>query len=192
MIIIMVRHGQTDWNFEKRYQGHRDIPLNQTGRQQARELALMLQNQPIEAIYSSDLIRARETAEIIAQPLSLSVNLDPRLREMSFGLWEGQTFTEIYRDYPDQFEEWFRNTGDFAVPGGESVNLLLERFQTFLMEISARHTGTVLLLTHGGVIRSFLFSILGQDPRELWKEGLEPGFVVRLRVEGNDIQVISE
>lgn len=192
MIIIMVRHGQTDWNLEKRYQGHQDIPLNQTGRQQARELALMLQHEPIEAVYSSDLLRARETAEIIAQPLSLSVNLDPRLREMSFGRWEGQTFTDIFRDYPDEFEEWFRHTSDFAVPGGESVNLLLERFQAFLTDISARHTGTVLLLTHGGVIRSFLYRILGQDPRELWKDGLEPGFLVKLRVAGDDIQVISE
>ncbi|MEN6390961.1 MAG: alpha-ribazole phosphatase [Syntrophomonas sp.] len=192
MIIIMVRHGQTDWNFEKRYQGHQDIPLNETGRQQARDLALMLLHESIEAIYSSDLVRARETAEIIAAPHSLSINLDSRLREMSFGLWEGQTFTEIFRDYPNEFDEWFRHTSDFVVPGGESVNLLLERFQAFLKDVSYRHRGTVLLLTHGGVIRSFLFSILGQDPRELWKDGLEPGFMVRLRIEGNDIQVISE
>lgn len=192
MIIIMVRHGQTDWNLEKRYQGHQDIPLNETGREQACNLALMLQQEPIEAVYSSDLSRARETAEIIAAPLSLSVDLDTRLREMSFGIWEGQTFTEIYRDYPHEFEEWFRHTSDFIVPGGESVNQVLERFQAFLADIASRHTGTVILLTHGGVIRSFLFNIRGQDPRELWKDGLEPGFIVRLQVEGNDIQVFPE
>lgn len=188
----MVRHGQTDWNFEKRYQGHQDIPLNATGRQQARELAGVLQNETIEAIYSSDLGRAKETSEIIATPLSIPINYDPRLREMSFGLWEGQTFTEIYRDYPTEFEEWFRHTSDYTVPGGESVNQLLERFQDFLADVSARHSGSVLLVTHGGVIRAFLFSILGKDPRELWKDGLEPGFMIKLKIEGNDIQVIPE
>lgn len=192
MIIIMVRHGQTDWNYEQRYQGHCDIPLNDTGRQQARDLAAILQNETVEAVYSSDLCRAKETAEIIAAPLSLPVIIDPRLREMSFGLWEGQTFTEIYRDYPNEFEEWFRNTSDYTVPGGESVNRLLKRFQVFMDDIKDRYTGTVLLVTHGGVIRSFLFSILGQDPRELWENGLEPGAVIRLEINGDDIKVLQK
>lgn len=191
MNIIMVRHGQTDWNNEQRYQGHQDIPLNEFGRQQARVLANTLQNETIEAVYCSDLCRAKETAEIIASPLALEVYPDPRLREMSFGLWEGRTFTEIYRDYPDQFEEWFRHTSDYTVPGGESVNLLLKRFKSFLQDIYGKYTGTVLLVTHGGVMRSFLYSILGQDPRELWENALEPGTLIKLMVDGDKVQVLQ-
>lgn len=190
MIVIMVRHGQTDWNFEQKYQGHCDIPLNDTGRQQARHLAAVLQQEAIDAVYSSDLHRARETAGIIAAGLSLPVTLDTRLREMSFGVWEGRTFTEIYRDYPNQFEEWFKNTSNYTVPGGESVKLLLERLQSFMNDIKSRHSGTVLLVTHGGVIRSFLFSILGCDSRQLWKKGLEPGSVTMLRVQEDGIRII--
>lgn len=192
MIIIMVRHGQTDWNHEQKYQGHCDIPLNDTGREQARDLARILQRETIDAVYSSDLSRAIETAEIISTPLSLKVKPDPRLREMSFGLWEGQTFSEIYRDYPDQFEEWFKHTNDYTVPGGESVNSLLERIRSFMDDIKDRYNGTVLLVTHGGVIRSFLFSVLGQDPRELWENGLEPGAVIRLEINGDDIKVLQK
>jgi probable phosphoglycerate mutase len=190
LIVIMVRHGQTDWNHEQRYQGQRDIPLNETGRRQARELALALQHEAIDAIYCSDLIRAKETAQIIARPLALEVIPDPRLREMSFGRWEGRTFSEIYRDYPEQFEEWFRHTSDYTVPGGESVNLLLERFRALMEDISRKHAGTVLLVTHGGVMRSFLYSILGQDPRELWENALEPGTLVKLMINGDDIQIL--
>lgn len=192
MIVIMVRHGETDWNLEKRYQGHRDIPLNETGRQQARDIARRLQHEQIEAVYSSDLCRARETAEVIAQSLSLSVQVDARLREMSFGLWEGKTFSEIYRDYRHEFEEWFRHTSNYTVPEGESVNRLLERLRAFLAEVSSRHKGTVLLLTHGGVIRSFLFSLLGEDPQQLWKDGLHPGFMMKLQVEADQIQLITK
>ena len=99
--ILLVRHGETDWNLERRWQGHIDRPLNDVGRAQARALADRLDSEPFAAVYSSDLARARETAEIVAAAHGLPVHLDPRLREADVGEWSGLTADEIERRYPE-------------------------------------------------------------------------------------------
>src|SRR5918995_6148846 len=115
--IILARHGETDWNLERRWQGHSDRPLNETGLAQAEELAEELAGEPIAAVYSSDLVRAHETARIVAHRLGLDVVAVPGLRERRFGSWEGLQDVEVERRFP-------RLHGP---PGGETRPELLRR-----------------------------------------------------------------
>jgi len=136
--LLLVRHGETDWNAEGRLQGHTDRPLNDFGRRQAKALAEELDGEEIEAIYASDLARARETAEILGERLGLPTVLDPDLREKNWGTWEGLTPTE-------------RDRVEFE---GETTEEHRERMLRALHRIAERHPdGRVLVVTHGGSLR---------------------------------------
>jgi alpha-ribazole phosphatase/probable phosphoglycerate mutase len=192
MQIILVRHGETDWNVQQKYQGQTDIGLNQRGREEAERLALSLKNEKIEAIYSSDLSRTCETAQIIARSLELHVNSDARLRELSFGAWEGKTFGEVYRDYQPEFQQWFEDTLDYQLPGGESFNQLLDRFRQSILDIFLKHhNNTVVIVSHGGVIRSLLYQIKAISQEELWGKGLPPGSYIRMSFNGSEVKIID-
>jgi broad specificity phosphatase PhoE len=145
--LLLVRHGETDWNAAGRLQGQTDRPLSEFGRGQARKLAGELVGEELEAIYSSDLSRARETAEIIGERLGLPVVLDPDLREKDWGTWEGLTSAE-------------RDRVEFA---GESTEAHRERILRALRRISELHPGDgrVLVVTHGGSIRRVQTATLG-------------------------------
>jgi probable phosphoglycerate mutase len=147
--IVLVRHGETDWNAASRVQGQSDRPLTARGREQARTLADALTAEPLDAVYSSDLSRARDTAEAIAGPRGLDVRTHPGLREKDFGTWEGLTDTEVFARYPEARRgHW----GD-----GETPEELRERVLGSLREISARHPGQrLLVVTHGGPLRVVL------------------------------------
>jgi broad specificity phosphatase PhoE len=146
-MLLLVRHGETDWNAAGRLQGHTDRPLSDFGRRQARQLAEELAGQQLEAIYSSDLVRARETAEIIGERLSLPVVLDADLREKDWGNWEGLTPVE-------------RDRVEFV---GESTEAHQERILRALRRIAERHpgNGSVLVVTHGGSMRRVQTAALG-------------------------------
>jgi 2,3-bisphosphoglycerate-dependent phosphoglycerate mutase len=137
--LLLVRHGETDWNAEGRLQGHTDRPLSDYGRRQAQQLAEELGGEELEAIYSSDLARARETAEIVGRRLGLPTVLDPDLREKDWGTWEGLTAVE-------------RDRVEFV---GESTEAHRDRILDALRRISERHPGEgrVLVVTHGGSMR---------------------------------------
>src|SRR5512146_2658806 len=145
--LLLVRHGATDWNADGRLQGQTDRPLSDFGRKQARGLADELAAEGFEAIYSSDLARARETAEIIGARLGLPVELDPDLREKDWGTWEGLTAVE-------------RDRVEFA---GESTEAHQERILRALERISERHPGdgNVLVVTHGGSMRRVQTATMG-------------------------------
>jgi probable phosphoglycerate mutase len=168
--ILLVRHGETDWNAIGRIQGHSDTPLNAAGRQQAQRTAQRLAREPIGGLYSSDLARAFETATIIGAPLGLRVVASPRLRERQYGLWEGLTSAEIQAHYPEQFAIWRARTTDFAPPQGETRNGLLTRALAELQAIARRHIGEmVVVVTHGGLCYVLINHILGSvdgDQRE--------------------------
>jgi len=125
--ILAIRHGETAWNADGRVQGHRDIELNERGREQALALAAVLAGEAIDAVYSSDLQRARETAEAFALPAGLTVRTDAQLRERTFGRLEGFTFAEIEQRWPDDAARWRRREPDFAVGGGESLLVFYAR-----------------------------------------------------------------
>jgi 2,3-bisphosphoglycerate-dependent phosphoglycerate mutase len=145
--LLLVRHGETDWNADGRLQGQTDRPLSDFGRRQARKLAEELADEPLEAIYSSDLARARETAEIVGERLGLPVVLDPELREKDWGSWEGLTAVE-------------RDRVEFV---GESTEEHQERILRALQRIAERHPGggSVLVVTHGGSMRRVQTAALG-------------------------------
>jgi probable phosphoglycerate mutase len=154
--IFLARHGETDWNAAGRWQGHTDVPLNATGRAQALALAERLRREGIAAIASSDLARARTTAQIVARALGLELAIvDPGLREQRFGLFEGLTPSECERRHP---EEWARYAADprLGPPGGESRSALLERLLHAVHRVGERLAPPPLVVTHGGAIRALV------------------------------------
>ncbi|MBA3383527.1 MAG: histidine phosphatase family protein [Actinobacteria bacterium] len=149
--LILVRHGETDWNAQHRWQGHSDTELNDAGREQARRLAEGLGR--VDALYSSDLSRARETAEILAGTIGVEVRFDQRLRERGFGAWEGLTTEEIESSFPDEQRRWRAGIGAGA-HNAEPFEAFAARVGSFVEEIGQRHVGEeVLVVAHGGTIR---------------------------------------
>jgi probable phosphoglycerate mutase len=161
-VILLARHGETDWNSERRWQGHADRPLNDVGREQARELAKMLAGRGIDAVYSSDLARAHQTALIVAEQLGLPVEVDAGLREVDVGDWAGRLLTEIEDADPAAFERW--QQGRKAWHGGESYEEMGERVVAAVLRLAARHPDqTVLIVSHGGSIRACRATAAGLD-----------------------------
>jgi broad specificity phosphatase PhoE len=149
--LLLVRHGETDWNRDGRWQGHSDTHLNDAGREQARQVAADLGH--VDVIYASDLTRARETAEIIAADLGLDVRTDARLRERSFGAWEGLSMPEIEEQFGDALARWRLGDGPGA-DDAEPFEAFAERVREFVEEVLARHPDeAVLVVSHGGSIR---------------------------------------
>jgi probable phosphoglycerate mutase len=160
--ILLARHGETDWNSERRWQGHADQPLNEVGREQARELAETLAGRSIDVVYSSDLVRAHETALIVAERLGLPVEGDAGLREVDVGDWSGRLVAEIEAADPEAFQLW--RQGRKAWNGGESYEEMGERVVGAVLRLAARHPGeTVLIVTHGGSIRACRATAAGLD-----------------------------
>ena len=151
--LLLVRHGETDWNADGRLQGHTDRPLSDFGRRQARQLAEELAEEKLDAIYASDLSRARETAEIVAARLGADVLPVRDLREIDVGEWEGLTWPEIEARYPEGARSW-RERG-YGWESGESYEQLGERVVAALTQIAADHPEErVLVVGHGGTIRA--------------------------------------
>ena len=151
--IVAIRHGETTWNVDTRIQGHLDIPLNATGRQQAARMAHALRDEPIAAVYASDLTRAWETAEYLGRAHGLEVTAEEGLRERGFGDFEGKTFAEIEALLPDQSLRWRKREPEFAPPGGESLLALHRRVVEAAERLAARHRGELIALVgHGGVM----------------------------------------
>lgn len=148
--LCLVRHGQTDWNLAGRYQGQSDVPLNASGRAQAHALAKQLKGQPLVAICTSDLERAKETAEIIGAFLRLPVTLEPRLREINQGEWEGQLVEVIKARYAELWQQRILDPAGIRPPGGETVQEVATRVHAALDDITAHHPGaSILIVSHG-------------------------------------------
>jgi broad specificity phosphatase PhoE len=182
--LLLARHGETDWNSERRWQGHADRPLNERGREQARALAAELAGRSIDAIYTSDLVRARETAEIVAAQLGLEVRIDAGLREVDVGTWSGLAHGEIEVNDPAGFGRW--QDGGKGWEGGESYEEMGERVVAAMLGIASRHRGeTVLVVSHGGSIRACRAAAAGLEYRQSRESGIgstKNCAVVELRV----------
>ena len=149
----MARHGETDWNRESRFQGHADTTLNEAGRAQARQLAERLADDHIAAVYSSPLLRALETAEIVAARLGLAVETVEGLREVDVGSWSGLTRDEVGERFPEGLRRWLDS--DHGWDDGESYEDLGRRVLGALAELAAQHPGErLLVVSHGGPMRA--------------------------------------
>lgn len=164
--ILLVRHGETEWNSQRRIQGQLDVPLNATGREQARSLAARLAGVAIDAVYASDLARARQTAEPVAEALGLPLRLDERLRERHFGGLQGRYYEELQRDAPQVHERMRARDLDFDLDGGETLPRFHRRVCDAFADLAARHPqGRIVVVSHGGVL-DCLYRLAGAIPLE--------------------------
>lgn len=156
--IVLVRHGETDWNRENRFQGRADQPLNRAGRDQAHELADRLQGEPVTALYTSPLRRASETAHILAGRLGVEARTLDALLEIDVGAWEGFTIDEVRARYPQRLDaDWHAGWED-----GETHDELARRVVPALLELGSQHEGEqVVAVTHAGPIRAALAESMG-------------------------------
>ncbi|MBC8014667.1 MAG: alpha-ribazole phosphatase [Sporomusaceae bacterium] len=167
--VILVRHGQTLWNLEMKYQGHCDVALTEKGVEQAMLVAQRLADENISAVYASDLCRALKTAECIAEPHNLLVTSIPGLREINFGEWEGLTFEGINSQWSDTMSALFTHPDDAQIPGGETFREVKERATLALEKLVAEHPNqTIVVVSHGGTIRTLLCSVLNIHLNHLW------------------------
>ena len=160
--LLLARHGESDWNRDKRWQGFADRPLTDLGRRQAEELADRLQDTDLDAVYSSDLRRARDTAKIVARGRGLAVSTTPDLREVDVGEWSGLTRAEAEAKFPEAYERWLN--GGEGWERGERYEQLAARVLKAMRRIAAAHDGArVLVVAHGGTIRAIHAAALGVD-----------------------------
>lgn len=218
--VILVRHGATAWNETGRYQGHTDVALSDLGRRQAECLGRRLAREPIDLAYSSDLSRARETAEIALRDRSIPLKVQSTLREARFGAWEGLRYDEVGARYPREWAIWVENPAHVRPPGGgESLADLRERIVSSYREIvappssqaqtdgprdwfgyraagsSTANSGpTVLMVTHGGPVRALLTHVFDMPVELYWRFGVRPSSVTVLEVypEGAVAEVIGD
>jgi probable phosphoglycerate mutase len=151
--LLLIRHGETDMNRELRFQGHVNVGLNALGHEQARRLAARLAGEPADAVYVSDLLRARQTAEPIAGRLAIPCVTESGLREQHFGRVDGMRVEDIQREHPQAWAGWLRFEEDFAMPEGESTRAFHARVMHAVQRLVAAHPQqTVVVVTHGGVL----------------------------------------
>jgi alpha-ribazole phosphatase len=154
--LLLIRHGETSWNVEGKYTGQTDVPLNSTGERQATLMAKEFQNSPIEAIYSSDLIRAQRTAEVLSDKTGASLTIDPRLREINQGTWEGMHFSEIQKRFKGTLEKRRRNPLQVTPPKGESLAEVRERVLKAYQTILETHPDDLVAIVAHGIVLAII------------------------------------
>jgi probable phosphoglycerate mutase len=164
--LLLVRHGESTWNADRRIQGQLDPPLSDQGLAQAQEVAERFAGHRLEGLYCSDLVRARRTAEAIGAAVGLEPLADPGLREIALGAWEGKTREELMEEYPELWERWSRQPDWDIVPGGEGAAPFARRVNATLERLRERHpAGDVLCVSHGGVIQVAVLDVVGRASR---------------------------
>ncbi len=172
--LVFIRHATSTWNDERRIQGQLDPPLSEKGREQARKVATRFRDTPVDALYSSDLSRARETAEAIGEQIGRLPEYLPELREVALGEWEGLQRDEIIARYPEPWSRWVEHPSWDIVPGGEGTDAFEGRVGAAIEGLVKRHqSGRVLVVTHGGVIQVALLRVVGRSSNGLFPFTIE-------------------
>lgn len=166
----LIRHGETDYNLNGRFQGSSDIPLNATGMKQAASLASRLKDMKFDAIYASDLGRVQQTADLALDGQIGSLVLDARLRELDFGVWEGLSWDEIREQYPEEFAIWFKDN-EQNLHGGERVSDVVLRVKVFMDELREQYQAEeqILIFAHGGTLGIMLAIFFDSNPARWWQ-----------------------
>jgi 2,3-bisphosphoglycerate-dependent phosphoglycerate mutase len=190
--LILLRHGETDWNRELRFQGHVDVSLNAIGLEQAQRLAGRLAGETAHQVYASDLLRARQTAEPVSRQLGLAAVTDSALREQSFGQVDGMRVDDIKAQHPQAWEGWLQFHEDYCMPEGETTRQFHTRVMDAVRRIVAAHPGqTLVVVTHGGVLDMIYrtarsLGLSGPRQSEIPNAGLN-----RVRVHENGIDILA-
>jgi broad specificity phosphatase PhoE len=166
--LILARHGETAWNVEKIFRGRADVDLDEVGIKQAELLGKCLSDWKLEAIYSSPLKRALDTANIIARYQKVSVCIAEGLIDFDFGEWQSLPEQEVKRLYPAILDEWHDNPHKVKMPGGESLEDVRRRVVELVNDVLSRHQGNVLLVSHRVVIKVLICYLLGLDNSHFW------------------------
>jgi alpha-ribazole phosphatase len=169
MNIYFIRHGETEENAKKTYYGGLDAGLSQKGINQCINARKYILNIEFQKVYISESCRTRQSAEILLKDVSEEFIIDKRLNELSFGDFEGKTYEEIIRLYPEEEKQWRQNWKEFCPPGGESYREFYERVKDFMVSLEALNEENILVITHGGVIRAAYTYIMGGDLDIYWK-----------------------
>ncbi len=194
--LYLARHGATDDNHARRYLGRRDLPLSAIGQMQAERLAASLRSTQLQRIVSSPLLRARQTAAVIAQGRSVQVEADSRWLELDFGQWDGLTFDEVRDRFPDEQQRWLASPELIAPGHGETLAALRKRVLTAYHSLVSDHPhGSLMIVTHGGAIRVLLSELTGRSVWDLeticgecYHLGVESGRLLCLRQLKDDDQ----
>ena len=188
--ILLVRHGETDWNRAKRLQGHLDISLNQEGITQANRLGKSLVNEPIDIAYSSDLSRAFDTAQAILAQRSIPHFIDQSLRERCYGEIQGMTYAQIEAELPDNHRAWHSRDPDFQPKNGESLRQFYQRVEAGMLQIAKAHLGqTILVVAHGGILDCMFRLASGISIEDQMKVDLLNTSLNRLQYDGQKFQI---
>jgi alpha-ribazole phosphatase len=192
MDLYLIRHGETESNKQKRYQGWTESPLSAQGVRQAEKVGFFMAAQKIEGLYSSDLKRAVHTARVIGAGSGLEPVVTPLLREIHFGEWEGQTFNEIEKTWGNEISAWLDDPFHVAAPGGETLGQVCARMQAFLEKLAGQVSEgkRIAAVTHGGSIRALLYQLLNLDHSSFWDIKIDNASVSLLRKEGDRFKVV--
>ncbi len=198
--LILIRHGETDWNRELCFQGHVDVPLNDLGHEQARRLGLRLAGETVQHLVCSDLLRTRQTAQPAVAQLAAQLQpafhiddvLDANLREQSFGVVDGLRVPDVQQQHPQAWQQWVQFGADYAFSGGETVRQFHARVMGAVQRLAVNYPGqTVLVVTHGGVLDMIYrtaraLPLSGPRQTEIPNAGLN-----RVRVQADSVEVLS-
>lgn len=171
--IMLIRHGDTDWNVGEIFRGRADIELNEIGIKQGQLLAEYLADQPIKAVYSSPLKRALKTAEIIAACHNINITLSQELVDFNYGLWQGLSHGAVQQKYQEIYNEWLKNPHLVKMPKGESLNDVRERIISLMNQVITMHEGTVALVSHRVIHKVIICALLGLDNSHFWNIKLD-------------------
>ena len=171
--IMLIRHGDTDWNVKEIFRGRVDVDLNETGIKQAQLLSKYLKDAPIGAIYSSPLKRALKTAEIISGPHNISVKPSHELIDFDYGEWQGLSHDIVKDKYQTLYAQWLNNPHLVKVPRGESLDSVRERATSLVNKVSTKHEGTVAMVSHRVVGKVLICALLGLDNAHFWNIRLD-------------------
>jgi broad specificity phosphatase PhoE len=188
--IVLVRHGETEWNVNEVFRGRRDVGLNEMGIKQAELLGSYLKDWKIEAIYSSPLKRALDTASCVAKHHGLDANVEPGLIDFNYGAWEGLTHQEVRSRYRELYARWLKEPHLVKVPEGESLDDVSKRARNVVARVVLKHGGTVVLVSHRVVNKVLICAMLGLDNSHFWDIKQDLGGITIFEHEGGRFRLI--
>jgi broad specificity phosphatase PhoE len=189
--IMLARHGETEWNVSEIFRGRRDVGLSEMGIKQAELLGNYLIDLKVEAIYSSPLKRALDTARYVAKHHRLDVNVVSGLTDFNYGAWEGLTHQEVRSKYRGLYERWLKEPHLVKMPEGESLGEVRERAKSVVDRVASKHSGTVVLVSHRVVNKVLICSMLGLDNSHFWDIKQDLGGITVFEYEGSRYKLIK-